>query len=134
MPTFGHSSFRGKPLGAGDLKTHLDQPDAGLKAASAKAPVYKWSDQILKQHGSSFDRVVLAIRDAASCAVKRRKDPCKDPIYVTKTIREGWQLTSKDLSRGLKQLEELGRIVRTTPGVRGRNARFTLVAEMGASD
>ncbi len=129
IPNSGHSPFGGYISEGSISGKYSDSQRSGWKPASAKAPVFKWSDRILKQHGSSFDRVVLAIRDAASRAVERGINPCVDSIYVTKVIREGWQLSPKDLSRGLKRLEDMGVILRREPAVRGKNARFILLPE-----
>ena len=90
------------------------------------AAAVKWADDHLKKNASRFERVTLAVRDAARCAEAKKMNPMKDEIYVTATIRKGWNLTPDQLSKGLKVLEEK-QMIKFTDRRRGRHARFVLI-------
>lgn len=53
-------------------------------------------------------------------------NPEQDEIYVTSVIRDGWNLSADQLSKGLKSLEKK-RMIRLTTQRKGRHARFLLL-------
>lgn len=85
----------------------------------------RWADDLLRGTAGRNTRVALAVRDAARCAEAKGLSPMDDAIYVASSIREGWKLSTDQLSKGLKALEGRGAI-RFTSRRRGRHARFLL--------
>ena len=69
--------------------------------------------------------MLLAVRDAARMAEKNGVNPGECPIYVGGAIRAGWNLSSDQLSKGLKQLEQACEI-RVVERKKGRHTRFIL--------
>ena len=72
----------------------------------------------------------MAVRDAARVMVRKGKDPCSMPCYVSPVVAKGWNLNSRQLSEGLKELERSGQIV-VTDRRKGRHTRITLSMKGG---
>ena len=135
--TGGHVGFRAKEpsialasesiaLGGyspfGYLGGSHNQPSPSSKGGGNVG--HRWADSILRNEGRRV-RVLLAVRDAARMAQKNGINPGEDPIYVGGAIRSGWNLSSDQLSKGLKQLEQFGEI-RVVERKKGRHTRFLL--------
>ena len=89
---------------------------------------HQWADRYLKAEANRFERVTLAVRDAARCAERKRLNPLDDEIYVTSSIRKSWGLSSDQLSKGLKDLEAK-QMIKVTSRRKGKHARLVLVAK-----
>lgn len=105
--------------------TNKSNSNCDIPKGRPTATAVKWADDHLKKKASRFERVVLAVRDAARRAEAKQLNPGKDAIYVTSVIREGWNLSPDQLSKGLRGLEEK-RMIRVTERRKGRHARFVL--------
>ncbi|MCH7226866.1 hypothetical protein [Haloferula sp. A504] len=86
-----------------------------------------WADDVLRKKARRHERVILAVRDAARQAERLGKDISVDDIYVADSIREGWNLRSDQLSKGLTALEKQGVVRFTRKRRRGPHARFVLI-------
>lgn len=84
-----------------------------------------WTDDLLRIVAGRQERVILAVRDAARQVEKKRLNPMIDDIYVTSSIRKAWNLSSDQMSKGLKALVGSGSI-RFTNQKKGRHVRFIL--------
>ena len=99
----------------------FDKKKKMLSSGSANQ-AHMWADDLLRSIAGRQERVVLAVRDAARIAEKQGLTPAHDEIYVTSSIRDGWNLKPDQLSKGLKDLGEKG-FIRFTCSRRGRHAR-----------
>lgn len=99
---------------------------SGFKT-SASRHAHVWADGVLRARAGRNERVILAVRDAARQAERLGRNPVEEGIYVAASIREGWNLKSDQLSKGLSFLEAHGLIRFTQQRRRGPHARFVLV-------
>lgn len=97
------------------------------KAQPAAYHAHRWADSMLREHAPRDVRVTLAVRDAARRAEAKGLDPTVDGIYVTSSIREGWNLQSDQLSKGLSFLKRQ-HFIKFVEQRKGRHARFLLVS------
>lgn len=86
---------------------------------------YRWAEGILRRSGSTRDRTLMAVRDAARMAARKCCDPSFIPFYVGSTIAKGWRLSPRQLCEGLKKLEEAG-CIQVISRRKGRHQRMTL--------
>jgi len=126
MTKKGHSSFDRGCKGGRDRRARRSD-------ASTFTAVEAWAETGLRLHGSQLCRAWMAVRDAARMAESKVGDPFLVPFYVAKTIAHGWNLTPRQLSNGLKELEKI-RAVTITERRKGRHVRMTLARGSGPSE
>ena len=121
MPENRHSPFDSS-LSAGQK---IKRPRKSGTRRSRELEVYMWVEGFLRATGSQRDRTAMAVKDAARRLLSKGKDPSTDPFYVAPSIAKGWNLNARQLSEGLKELEQAGHIV-VTDRRKGRHLRMTL--------
>jgi hypothetical protein len=102
-------------------------PQGLLNTRHPVQEAHVWADTALRASAPRRERVILAVRDAARQAESKGLKPQVDEIYVASSIRQAWNLSAVQLSKGLKDLDDRGEI-RFTCQKRGRHARFTLLS------
>jgi hypothetical protein len=121
MPETRHSSFDSSlKEKKGKYRSQTTQP-----ADPSEVLPYQWSEAALRVSGSKLDRTLMAVRDAARVVAGNGSDPSSEAFYVASSIAKGWNLNSRQLSEGLKELEKGGHIV-VTGRKKGRHLRMTL--------
>lgn len=126
MPESGHSPFDSSLSSGRSLDKRSSR--AGSASESLETQSYRWAEGVLRCSGSTQDRTLMAVRDAARMAARKSRDPGTVPFYVGSTIAKGWNLSPRQLCEGLKMLEKAS-FIRVVCRRKGLHQRMTLAPQ-----